>query len=95
MIVDTFTGFRWSHFYETNNGMIKPACKLFQKWKDMNIPVKIFKSDNAGKKKGYNNGASVMIGGLEYILIILIGTCHNRIERWKLVFWPFQIDVCK
>ena len=50
MIVDTFTGFRWSHFYETNNGMIKQTCKLFQKWKDMNIPVKIFKSDNAGKK---------------------------------------------
>ena len=50
MIVDTFTGFRWSHFYETNNGMIKQTCKLFQKWKDMNIPVKIFKSDNTGEK---------------------------------------------
>ena len=51
MIVETFKGLKWSHLYGTNNEIIEPNCELLQKWKDMNIPVKIVKSDNAGENK--------------------------------------------
>ena len=51
MIVDTFTGLEWSHLYATKNGIIELTCELFQKWKDMNIPVKIFRRENAYENK--------------------------------------------
>ena len=51
MIVDKFTGLKWINFYVTQNIMVKPTCEFFQKCKDVNIPVKIFKSDNAVKNK--------------------------------------------
>ena len=51
MIIDMFTGLKWSHLYVTKNVMIEPTFELFQKCKDINIPVKIVISDNAVKNK--------------------------------------------
>ena len=48
MIVDTFTCFKWIHLYEMKNGMVKLTCEFLQKWKDINIPTKILRSDKAG-----------------------------------------------
>ena len=48
MIVDTFTCLKWIHLYAMKNGMVKLTCEFFQKWKDINIPMKIFRSDKAG-----------------------------------------------
>ena len=31
--------------------MIEPTCELLQKWKDMNIPVKVVRSDNLDENK--------------------------------------------
>ena len=49
MTVSTFSILKWNHFYATINGIIKQTCELFHKKKYMNIPVKIFRSDNAGE----------------------------------------------
>ena len=45
------TGLKLNNFYAIKNGTIKQTCELFQKWKDMNIPMKIYRSENAGENK--------------------------------------------
>ena len=49
LIVDEKTGYKISNFYETKNGMVKPTCELFQKWKMETKPVELLRMDKAGE----------------------------------------------
>ena len=51
MIVDEKTGMKTSTFHETKNGMIKPTCQLFQKWKEEGRQVKILRMDGGGENR--------------------------------------------
>ena len=50
-MVDERSGMKISKFFATKNGMVKPACQLFNKWKEAGIPVKNLHMDNAGENK--------------------------------------------
>ena len=50
MIVDEAMHLKFSNFYQTNNGMIEPACMLISKLRDQSIVTKHVKLDNAGEK---------------------------------------------
>lgn len=39
--------FRFEEFYETNDGMVEPACELIYLWKEAGKAVKNIRCDNA------------------------------------------------
>ena len=49
MIVDEFTGMKWSHFFEAKNEMIEPTCMMLSKWQQGGKAVKYIRLDNAGE----------------------------------------------
>jgi hypothetical protein len=51
ILVDDHTGMKVSHFFATENGMITPTCKLFNRWKQNNVEVNVLRMDNAGENK--------------------------------------------
>ena len=50
-MVDEMTKMKWSNFYEKKDGMVKPTCEQFEKWKQKNKPVAIVLCDNGGENK--------------------------------------------
>ena len=40
LIVDEYTGKKWSEFTDTKNGMVEPTCEFLNKMKARDIPVK-------------------------------------------------------
>ena len=51
MIVDEFTGLKFSKFHSTKKGMVEPLCEMIQKWKNIGIEVSKLRMDNAGENK--------------------------------------------
>jgi hypothetical protein len=49
---------KFSDFLSTQIGMIKLTRQLFQKWKELDLPVKIFKYDDAGESKAFKQSQS-------------------------------------
>ena len=47
-MVDERTGCNVSNFHDTKSGSMKPTCAQFDKWKQVNKPVKVIQ-DNAGE----------------------------------------------
>lgn len=40
---------KFLEFVQTKDGMVKPTCEQFQKWKDAGKPVKIVRCDSGGE----------------------------------------------
>ena len=51
IMVDEKTQLKFSHFYETKNGMIEPTCAQLNKWREAGKPVSFVRLDNAGENK--------------------------------------------
>jgi len=48
-MVCEYTGFKFSDFFQTKNGMVEPTCLKMNQWKQLCKPYKIFCMDNAGE----------------------------------------------
>jgi hypothetical protein len=51
IMVDESTNLKISHFYAKKDGMVEPTCELIKKLKNMEIEIKILRTDNAGENK--------------------------------------------
>ena len=51
ILVDERTGMKFSHFFNSKNGMVEPTCELFHQWKIRDKPVKQLRMDNAGENR--------------------------------------------
>ena len=51
MTVDEKAGCKTASFHETKNGVIKPVCEQFKRWKEDGMPVKTLRMGNAGENK--------------------------------------------
>ena len=51
VVVDERTKIKTLDLFGTKDGMVEPTCKLFQKWKNEDKPVKFIRMDNADKNK--------------------------------------------
>jgi hypothetical protein len=51
IMVDERTNLKFSDFYQTKAGMVKPTCEQFHRWKQAGQPVKFVRLDNAGENK--------------------------------------------
>ena len=49
LVMDEYTGKKWSEFSETKSGMVKPTCKWLNKMKDRGIPIKCIHMDPGGE----------------------------------------------
>jgi hypothetical protein len=52
LIVDEYTGMKFTDFFTNKNKMIEPTCELLHKWKEEGNPVRYIRCDNAGENKG-------------------------------------------
>eukprot|EP00957_Ditylum_brightwellii_P193923 14768399-Ditylum_brightwellii.AAC.1 len=48
-MVEERTGMKWTTFFQTKNGMIKPTCIKLNKWKQGGKTFKYIRLDNANK----------------------------------------------
>jgi hypothetical protein len=53
VVVDEATNLKMVYFNKHKNEMIKPLCKLINKWKQQNKIVKYVHMDNAGKNNAF------------------------------------------
>ena len=51
IMVDERMQLKFSNFFKTKNGMVKPTCEQFQKWKQNGKAVTHLRMDNAGENK--------------------------------------------
>ena len=51
MMVDEYTGMKWSDFFETKDGMVEPTCEKLYKWMKNKKGAKYIRLDNAGENK--------------------------------------------
>ena len=49
LMVDEFTGKKWSEFTGTKSGMVEPTCEFLNKMKARGIPVKTIRMDPGGE----------------------------------------------
>ena len=58
MIVDEFTGLKFSNFYQAKDRMVEPTCVKLKTFKNMNKAVKFMRCDNAGENKNLDKRAN-------------------------------------
>ena len=49
IMVDEYSGLKFSDFFSSKHGMIEPTCEKFNIWKIHNAPVQIVRCDNGGE----------------------------------------------
>ena len=50
-MVDEGSGYEDSNFYHTKSGIVEPACAWFEKWWQVNNPLKMVQQGNARENK--------------------------------------------
>jgi hypothetical protein len=57
IMVDEHSSMKFTHFYQTKNGMVEPTCEIMSKWKQDGHGAKYVRMDNAGENKLLNKRA--------------------------------------